>query len=114
MFFYWSHRALHIPLIFKHIHYKHHEFIEPICVAALYTHPIEHLISNTLSFLIPFMYIGCNYYIMLSLLSGASIITVFYHTKSLAIFNDHLVHHQLFKYNYGFGGYLDKLFGTHR
>ena len=114
LFFYWSHRLLHVPFMFRYIHSKHHEFIEPIGVAALYAHPIEHFLSNTFSFIFPFLYIGCNYYIMLALLSGASITTVFYHTKSFGIFNDHLVHHQLFKYNFGFGGYLDKLFGTYK
>ena len=114
LFFYWSHRLLHVPFMFRYIHSKHHEFIEPIGVAALYAHPVEHFLSNTFSFIFPFLYIGCNYYIMLALLSVASITTVFYHTKSLSIFNDHLVHHQLFKYNFGFGGYIDKLFGTYK
>jgi sterol desaturase/sphingolipid hydroxylase (fatty acid hydroxylase superfamily) len=114
LLFYWSHRALHIPFMFKYIHYKHHEFTEPIGVAALYAHPVEHLLANTLSFLVPFMYIGTNYYIMLGLLGFSSAVTVFYHTKSFNIFNDHLIHHQLYKYNYGFGGYLDKVFGTYK
>ena len=113
LFFYWSHRFLHIPFMFRYVHYKHHEFIEPIGVAALYAHPIEHFISNTLSFILPFLYVGCNYYIMLMLLACATMITVLYHTKYFFIFNDHLIHHQLFKYNYGFGGYLDKMFGTY-
>ena len=114
LLFYWSHRALHIPFIFKNIHYRHHEFIEPVGAAALYAHPVEHLISNTLSFLLPFMFIGTNYSMMLVLLGTSSAITVFSHTKSFNIFNDHLIHHQLYKYNYGFGGYLDKVFGTYK
>jgi len=114
LFFYWSHRLLHVPFMFRMIHYKHHEFMEPIGVAALYAHPVEHFISNTLSFILPFLFVGCNYYIMLLLLASASIITVCYHSKCFFVFNDHLVHHQLFKCNYGFGGYLDKMFGTYR
>jgi sterol desaturase/sphingolipid hydroxylase (fatty acid hydroxylase superfamily) len=113
LFFYWFHRLLHVPFMFRYVHSKHHEFIEPIGVAALYAHPIEHFLANTFSFICPFLYIGCNYYIMLGLLFGGSIIPVFYHTKSFRFFNDHLVHHQLFKYNFGFGGYLDKIFGTY-
>ena len=114
LFFYWSHRLLHVPFVFRHVHYKHHEFIEPIGVAALYAHPFEHFISNTLSFILPFLYVGCNYYIMLMMLAGASMSTVLYHTKYFFIFNDHLIHHQLFRCNYGFGGYVDKMFGTYR
>jgi sterol desaturase/sphingolipid hydroxylase (fatty acid hydroxylase superfamily) len=114
LFFYWSHRLLHVPIMFRYIHSKHHEFIEPIGVAALYAHPIEHFLSNTFSFICPFLYIGCNYYIMLVLLCFSSIITVLSHTRYVSLFNDHLIHHQLFKYNFGFGGYLDKMFGTYR
>lgn len=114
LLFYWCHRFLHLHFMFYYVHSIHHEFIEPIGVSALYAHPIEHLLANTLSFILPFLFLGSNYYVMIYLLAFSSIIPVFYHSRSLSFFNDHLVHHQLFKYNYGFGRYLDKLFGTYR
>jgi sterol desaturase/sphingolipid hydroxylase (fatty acid hydroxylase superfamily) len=47
--FYWSHRALHHPAIYKHIHKKHHKFRHTIGIAVEYAHPIEDLMSNTVS-----------------------------------------------------------------
>ena len=47
--FYWSHRGLHHPSIYKYIHKKHHTFKKPIAIATEYAHPIEDFISNTLS-----------------------------------------------------------------
>jgi methylsterol monooxygenase len=114
LLFYWCHRFLHLQFMFRYVHSKHHEFIDPVGVAALFAHPIEHLLANTLSFILPFVYLGTNYKIMLWLLALSSSIPVFYHSRSFNFFNDHLVHHQTFKYNFGFGGYLDKLFGTYR
>lgn len=112
LFFYWTHRLLHVSFMFRYVHAQHHEFTEPIGVSAMYAHPLEHLISNTLSFILPFVYIGASYRAMLALLSFASFITVLYHTPSFLFFEDHLIHHKRFKTNFGFGRYLDNWFGT--
>lgn len=53
--FYWSHRILHIPFFYKHIHKKHHQFYAlTACsgIAAEYTHPIESLFGNVIPALI--------------------------------------------------------------
>ena len=44
--FYHLHRFLHHRLIYKHIHKKHHEWTAPIAAAAVYSHPLEHLLSG--------------------------------------------------------------------
>jgi len=44
--FYWAHRALHHPAIYKHIHKKHHMFKQPIGIAAEYAHPVEAFVAN--------------------------------------------------------------------
>jgi sterol desaturase/sphingolipid hydroxylase (fatty acid hydroxylase superfamily) len=50
--FYWSHRTLHHQSIYKYIHKQHHQFIHTEGIAVDYAHPIEDLISNTISTLI--------------------------------------------------------------
>jgi len=57
--FYWSHRLLHHPLFYKHIHKKHHEFKQSVGIAAEYSHPIEGLL-NFISTVGPVIVSGCH------------------------------------------------------
>ena len=52
IFFYYSHRLLHHPKIYRHIHKQHHEWQTPIAIAAIYCHPVEHIVSNALPILV--------------------------------------------------------------
>lgn len=47
-FYYWSHRALHQPWLFKRIHSVHHRIHTPWAITGHYMHPIEYLITSTL------------------------------------------------------------------
>jgi methylsterol monooxygenase len=46
--FYWAHRTFHRPTLYKKIHKTHHEFVVPTAIAALYAHPIEFVLANSL------------------------------------------------------------------
>lgn len=46
--FYWIHRTLHHPRLYKHLHKQHHQFINTVSYAAEYSSPIEQTISNVL------------------------------------------------------------------
>eukprot|EP00995_Heteronema_vittatum_P000273 NODE_1036_length_1085_cov_786.685328_g724_i0.p1 GENE.NODE_1036_length_1085_cov_786.685328_g724_i0~~NODE_1036_length_1085_cov_786.685328_g724_i0.p1 ORF type:complete len:259 (-),score=54.82 NODE_1036_length_1085_cov_786.685328_g724_i0:235-1011(-) len=43
--FYWSHRMLHHPKLYKHFHKKHHTFIYSAGVASTYASPVENLFN---------------------------------------------------------------------
>jgi sterol desaturase/sphingolipid hydroxylase (fatty acid hydroxylase superfamily) len=46
--FYYSHRLLHQPKLYGPIHKFHHKFTAPFGIAAIYAHPIEHMLSNVI------------------------------------------------------------------
>lgn len=52
--FYWGHRALHVPVLYRWIHKQHHQFYVTIGLAAEYAHPVELLMGN----IIPVMFAG--------------------------------------------------------
>lgn len=46
--FYWTHRALHVPVLYALFHKQHHAFRGSVGPAAEYAHPVEILLSNHL------------------------------------------------------------------
>ena len=45
-FFYWIHRFLNLPVIYKYIHKKHHNYYNLIYLNVVDTHPLEFLLGN--------------------------------------------------------------------
>lgn len=115
IFFYSIHRLFHLNYFYKKIHTVHHEFVEPVAPSSLYAHPIEHIFANTMPFLLAYFICGgCSYNITLGLLCIGSFVTTSAHVNHdiKILGREHLYHHKFYKYNFGFGRYLDRLFRT--
>jgi plant 4alpha-monomethylsterol monooxygenase len=63
--FYWSHRALHIPVLYKAIHKQHHQFKQPIAMASEWAHPLEDLFGNIGPTLLGPLLMGSHLYTIL-------------------------------------------------
>ncbi len=46
LWFYWTHRLLHVPPLYVWIHKFHHRFKAPTSVASMYANPIEFVLGN--------------------------------------------------------------------
>lgn len=57
--FYWSHRALHVPRLFRAIHVKHHRFRHVRGHSSEYSHPLES-IANLVAFMLPAILLGAH------------------------------------------------------
>ena len=62
---YFTHRILHLPWFYRHVHKKHHEFKVTISCAAEYAHPFEYCFGNALPFISgPLLYGQKNVHVM--------------------------------------------------
>lgn len=112
--FYILHRIAHIPVIYKYVHKRHHELIEPIGLGALYCSPLEMIFVNIPPILLPGLLLGISFNMIILF----SILTTFntvinghggYKNNGIAF---HDKHHERFNGNYGIGYFMDKIFNT--
>jgi len=57
-FFYWSHRLMHLPFLYKRVHKIHHEFKNTIHIASVYTHWFEFILGNFFPMMMPLIMLG--------------------------------------------------------
>ncbi|KAF7809133.1 sphinganine C4-monooxygenase 1-like [Senna tora] len=126
---YFMHRYMHHnKFLYKHIHSQHHRLVVPYAYGALYNHPVEGLLLDTVGGALSFLVSGMTPRVSIFFFSFATIKTVDDHcglwlpgnlfhiffTNNSAY---HDVHHQLYgtKYNFSqpFFVMWDRILGTY-
>ncbi|OVA09020.1 Fatty acid hydroxylase [Macleaya cordata] len=126
---YFMHRYMHHnKFLYRHIHSQHHRLVVPYAFGALYNHPLEGLILDTIGGALSFLLSGMTPRSSIFFFSFATIKTVDDHCglwlpgnlfhiffRNNSAYHD--VHHQLYgtKYNFSqpFFDIWDRILGTH-
>lgn len=128
-YFYWGHRLMHHPKIYRYVHQVHHRSTNPSPWAALYFHPFEAIIEfgiiYVFIFTIPYHEISIVLFYLYQLLvnvGGHLSFEVFdkkilkgnaWFMKFHNTVTHHNMHHKYFNYNYGlYFNIWDTLMGT--
>ena len=127
-YFYWTHRLMHLPGIFKTVHQIHHHSNNPTPWAAFSFHPLEAIISIGIIPLIVF-FMPSHPFALFAFLSYMTLINAMghlgYETFPLGFrkstigkwqntSTNHNIHHQNSQYNYGlYFTFWDRLMHTY-
>jgi sterol desaturase/sphingolipid hydroxylase (fatty acid hydroxylase superfamily) len=127
MFFYWSHRAMHLPRFYKIFHKVHHKSTDPSPLTAFAFHPTEAVVEYFVGFVLPFL-LPLNFGVIIAWQIFSMLNNVFAHLgyeiypkgwvqlpilKFKTASTHHNMHHQLFNGNYAlYFTWWDKWMGT--
>ncbi|KAL2559505.1 Sphinganine C(4)-monooxygenase 2 [Forsythia ovata] len=126
---YFMHRYMHVnKFLYRHIHSRHHRLVVPYAFGALYNHPLEGLLLDTVGGALSFLFSGMSPRASIFFFSFATIKTVDDHCglwlpgnlfhiffRNNSAYHD--IHHQLYgnKYNYSQPFFVtwDRILGTY-
>jgi lathosterol oxidase len=125
IYFYFTHRLLHVPWLYKRAHQTHHNSVNPSAWASLSFHPIEAFLESMVLPLI-LVIIPMHPLVLLNYLLFMTVSAIINHlgievfTGKLAFVRKffitgthHHLHHSKFNYNYGlYFTFMDALFKT--
>ena len=113
LWLYLTHRLLHCYL-YKY-HKQHHIYTKPHALTGLYAHPVEYVLSNHLSMIIPIRIIGRHELIVLESAVVAIDILISHMGRNVNFPSAkyHTLHHERHNCNYSFAYVSDMLFGTY-
>lgn len=104
--FYYIHRVLHWPILYKKFHKMHHEWQAPVACSAIYAHPLEHILNNVIPIFVPSILLKLHPYELYVLIAIATIHSVNVHSGYnfyICQAKEHDDHHKYFICNYGAG-----------
>ncbi len=126
-YYYWLHRWMHLPKVYRYMHKVHHDSIETNSLTSFSFHPMESVAQAIIIPLIVF-FLPVNIYVLLTMLiimtfsgtlnhAGVELYPKGFHKhwlgKWLIGATHHDQHHKKFKYNYGlYFTFWDKWMGT--
>jgi methylsterol monooxygenase len=119
IWFYHSHRILHHPFLYKHVHKTHHEWTAPFSLMSLYNHPVDHVFGNQGSLSMGVLLMGSPLPVMwlwICIMLAQTIVDhCGYHLPLHSSPEFHDFHHLKFHTSYGMAsgtGIWDWLYGT--
>lgn len=112
---YVTHRMFHTSILYKY-HKMHHIYVNPHGLAGLYVHPLEFILSNHLSMMIPLKIISNQNLLFMETAFVALDILMSHKGKE---YNHpsatyHALHHQYMNCNFGFLYISDLIFSTYK
>jgi sterol desaturase/sphingolipid hydroxylase (fatty acid hydroxylase superfamily) len=114
--FYYGHRLMHRPELYARFHKMHHEFTAPIGCAAIYAHPVEHILCNLSPLIAGPLIMKSHVIVYWFWLTAAVFSTITahsgFHFPFLPSNEFHDYHHLKFSVNFGALGIMDRLHKT--